>query len=103
MIYETHTSQLGGTPRQIVLAWEEAGGFSSEVVATTSHDGPNRPQVHSANGMIWIEWIEAEGEMRWTRRQLPDPWDPLELEPFVTAEQRDYHVRGAIKGRVLQE
>jgi hypothetical protein len=102
VVYEVHTSQLGGTPRQIVLAWEDGGGYSSEVVATSGHDTPNRPQVHSASDMIWIEWVDADGEMRWTRRETPGPWDPLEVETFATSEQREYHVRGAIKGRAMQ-
>lgn len=101
VVYETHAGQLGGTPRQIVLAVENGSGFTSEVVAATSHAEPNRPQVHGAGAVLWVDWIDAEGEMTWTRRLVPGPWDPIEIESFSTTEEREYHVRGEIEGLAL--
>lgn len=99
--YEVHTGQLGGAPRQVVHAVEDGGGFTTEVIATTNHDGPNRPQVHGAGAVLWVDWIDADGEMTWTRRQATGPWEPIEIEPYTTNEQRDFHVRGAIEGQAL--
>lgn len=99
--YETHTGQLGGAPRQIVLAVEDGGGFTTDVIATTDHAGPNRPQVHGRGDVLWVDWIDADGEMTWTRRQGEAPWEPIEVQGFSTAEERDFHVRGAIEGQAL--
>ena len=101
VVYETHAGQLGGTPRQIVLAVENGSGFTSEVVGTTNYSEPNRPQVHGAGAVLWVDWIDAAGEMTWTRREGPGPWDPIEIEPFASAEERDYHVRNEIEGQAL--
>jgi len=101
VVYEAHTGQLGGTPRQIVLAVEDGVGFATEVIATTNHDDPNRPQVHGCGDVLWVDWIDADGEMTWTRRQQPGPWEPIEVEAFSTTEDRDFHVRGAIEGQAL--
>lgn len=101
VVYETHTGQLGGTPRQIVLAVEDGAGFTSEIVATTNHVEPNRPQIHGHGPLLWVDWIDAEGEMTWTRRQALGPWDPIEVEAYSTTEERDYHVRGEIAGQAM--
>jgi hypothetical protein len=102
VVYESHAGQLGGTPRFIMLATENGGSYSSEVLATTNHDEPNRPRVHSARTILWVEWIDAEGEMTWASRVHPDPWSAIELEPFTSIENRDFHVRREIQRRVLE-
>jgi len=101
VVYEAHAGQLGGTPRQIVLAVESGPGFTSEVVGVTNHAEPNRPQVHGAGAVLWVDWIDSQEEMTWTRRLNPGPWDPVGIEPFATHEERDYHVRGEIEGQAL--
>jgi hypothetical protein len=100
--YEAHAGQAGGTPRYIMLATEDGGSYSSEVLANTDHDKPNRPRVHSARGRLWVDWIDAEGEMTWTSRLIPDPWGPIEPKPFSSNEERDYHVRGEIESLALE-
>ena len=99
--YENHTSQLGGTPRQIIHAWQDAGGYPSEVVASTDHAEWNRPVVHSSGSVLWIDWLDSEGEMTWTRKKLPGTWEPVQSEPFVGDIDRDYHVREVIERQVL--
>jgi len=101
VVYEVHAGQLGGTPRQIVIAVEDGSGFTYEVVGTTSHAEANRPQVYGSEGLLWVDWVDSEGEMTWTRRQGPDPWDPIRIEGFATTEERDYYVRGEIKAQAL--
>ena len=71
-------------------------------LATTTHDEPNRPRISSARSTIWVEWIDAEGEMSWTSRVIPDPWGNLELEPFGSVEERDFHVREEIGSLALE-
>jgi hypothetical protein len=99
--YENHTSQLGGTPRQIVHAWEDDSSFISEVISVTGHEGSNRPEVHSSGAVIWIDWLDSEGEMTWTRKEGSGGWDPVEIEPFTTTEERDFHVRETIETHAL--
>jgi hypothetical protein len=101
VVYESHAGQIGGTPRFIMLATEDGGGYSSTVLANTNHDEPNRPRIHGGGVTLWVEWIDAEGEMTWTSRVDPDPWSPIEPEPFSSAEERDFHVRQEIRSLVL--
>lgn len=102
VVYEVHTSLLGGTPRQIVLARDVGGTYSSEVIGTTDLADPNRPQVHSARGILWVEWVDVTGQIAWSRQSLPGSWDPIESEPFATLEERDYEVPATIKAEALE-
>jgi len=100
--YENHSFGFGTTPREIVLATDDGAGFSSMLLATTYHAGANWPEVHRASGRIWVEWIDAEDEMNWTRKLLSGSWESLQTEPYDTSEKRDYHVRGTIRSQALQ-
>jgi hypothetical protein len=101
VVYESHTGQIGGTPRLITLAAEDGGLFSSMVLATTLHDESNRPHIHSSGNNLWVEWIDSDDEMAWTSQVQPDPWSDIEPEPFGSVEERDFHVRREIRGLVL--
>jgi hypothetical protein len=48
-----------------------------------------------------VEWVDTEGEMTWTSRVLPDPWTPIELKPYSSVEERDFHVRQEIRSLAL--
>jgi hypothetical protein len=97
VVYEVHDLGHGTTPRRIMLAIHDGQQFASEMVATTLHDGENWPRVHGAGALVWIDWIDAVGEMTWTRRVLGGPWEPVEIESFQTPEEREFHVRGLIR------
>lgn len=100
--YEVHDFGYGSTPRQIVVATRQAEGFGSQTLAVTQHAGDNRPVLHDAGGTLWVDWIDADGEMAWRRQLSSGVWQPIEIEPFETNEERDYHVRGAIRVLALQ-
>ena len=100
--YEVHPLGYGTVPREIVLAAQQGPGFTSENVASTSYGGENRPSVHCAIGRLWIDWIDATNEMAWTRQLAPGQWTPVDAETFDTTEERDYHVRGAIRMIALE-
>jgi hypothetical protein len=102
VVYEVHEFGLGTTPRQIMLAVLDGGAFTVSPLDVSQHPGPNLPRVHSALGILWVEWIDAEGEMIWTRRPPASSWDPIEIEAFATPQERDFHVRGAIRHHALQ-
>jgi hypothetical protein len=98
VVFEEHPFGAGTTPRQIVLATRGAGGiFTNEVLATTSWDGEHWPQIHHAAGQLWVDWIDASGEMTWSRKETGGAWGPLETEPFTSVEEREYEVRGTIR------
>lgn len=101
VVYENHAGQMGGTPRQIVLAVENGSGFSGEVVATTPHGDPNWPAVHASINRIWIDWVDADGAMGWTRREGAGAWDPVQTEPFGSVAERKFKVRQTIRGLAL--
>jgi hypothetical protein len=100
--FESHGSAYGSVPRQITLATESGGAYTFEVLATTVHEDPNWPQIHSANDRLWVDWIDDVEDMTWTRQQGQGPWEPVETQLFATPEERDYHVRGEIKAQALE-
>ena len=102
VIYEVHDLGQGTTPRQIVLATHDGQGFTYEILATTQHAASNWPGVHTAGDRMWVDWIDADNEVAWTRQATDGSWDPIEVEYFATPEQRDFHVRGLVRHLALQ-
>jgi hypothetical protein len=98
--YEVHLGALGSASRQIVVAERHDDVWSGEIVSSSGYDGANEPQVHSSGERVWVDWIDADDLMRWTRREADGSWTLLEAEPFAGIEDRDYHVRGRIKQAV---
>jgi hypothetical protein len=96
--YEVHDHGFGAAPRRIELATRVGGSFSQQTVAVTQHAGHNWPEVHSAGNRMWVDWIDADGEMGWIRQPAPGLWEPVGLVPFANNEERDYHVRGRVAG-----
>ncbi len=105
--YEVHYSGFNGTPRNVILARQVGVSFLPEILAVTSNPDEVRPQVHSANGRIWVEWIDAtgpgefDGEMAWTRQDGLEQWEPTLYESVTSEEERDYHVRGSIRSQAI--
>jgi len=102
IVYEVHGLGYGTTPRQIIHATQDGTEFATEVVATTQHDGDNWPQVHSARGKLWVDWIDTHCDMGWTLQQPGGGWDPIQTELYETPEQRDYRVRRQVRILALQ-
>jgi hypothetical protein len=102
VVYENHMSGLGGAPREIVWTTFDGVSFSGEVLVLTPCAETNWPQIHTATGRVWVDWIDGEGMMTWIRRVLPGGWEQLQLEPFESIEKRDYHVRGTVRVRALE-
>jgi len=102
VVYEVHDLGQGTTPRQIVLATHDGQGFIHEILATTQHPGRNWPEVHATGNRLWVDWIDADNEVAWTRLATDGSWDPIEVECFATPEQRDFHVRGQVRQLALQ-
>lgn len=100
--YEAHTLYPGGTPRQVILATWTGASFSSQVLASTGCEEPNWPEVHSGLGRLWVDWIDGTGQMAWRKESSPGTFDPTEVETFSGPEERDYHVRGKIRGLVFE-
>ncbi len=105
--YEVHAFGSGNSPRQVVLARVENGGFIPEIVAMTNNLGEVRPQVHSHAGHLWVDWVDTEttgnsGELAWTRINAQGQWEPTRYEPFANREERDYRVRGGVRLQAIQ-
>lgn len=96
VVYESHGPGHSGIPRLLVLATQNGSTFTTEVVETSNYHGPNWIQVHSRSGKLWVDWIDGDNEMCWTRRSASSSWEPIQVEPFSGIEERDYHVRGKI-------
>lgn len=102
LAYEAHAGALGGTPREIVVGELIGTTFDFETIATTGYAGVHRPEIHSAPGRLWVDWVDAVGEMTWTRRQGNGYWEPIDSEPFVGAEEREFRVRSTIKSVAIE-
>lgn len=101
--YESHTSGVGNTPRQITVASSDGlGGFTYDTLTSTNGCAPNRPQLHTAGTSMWIEWIDDTNDMAWATRQAATGWGSAQIEPFTDVEDRDYHARGRVKQLALQ-
>lgn len=100
--YEVHDYGFEQTPRQIVLSRREGSTFVPEVVAITHNGDEVRPEVHSHSGRIWVDWIDSDAEMGWTRKDLQGQWEPLQYEPYLSIEERDYLVRGGIRMQAIE-
>ena len=71
------------------------------MLVMTPHDQPNWAGLHSVYGKLWAEWIDATGEMTWVEQDLTGQWTGVQIEPFNSVEDRDFHVRGRIRFEVL--
>jgi hypothetical protein len=100
--YEVHDYGFEQTPRQVVLSKRVAGVFEPEVVAITHRQGEVRPQIHGHASQVWIDWIDSDDEAAWTRKDGTGQWEPMRYEPYGSVEERDYHVRGAIRTLATQ-
>ena len=72
-------------------------GFASETVATTSNEGPVRPEIHAVSGRLWVEWVDAPGEIAWTTEESGGGFGPLRFESFESAMEREIFVRAKIR------
>ena len=96
--YESHGSGVGSTPRQIVVATEISGSFNHQAVSSTHHGGANRPQLHTGVGdRLWLDWIDASGDVAWTVWSSGDVWSAVTLETYSDDADREFHVRRRVR------
>jgi len=105
--YEVHNFGNGNTPKQVVLARAESGGFTPEVVAMTNNLGNVRPQVHSHGGHLWVDWVDTEttegsGEIAWTRMIVQGQWEAIDYEAYADRAEREYRTRGTVRLRAIE-
>jgi len=86
VVYESYGVAEDTTTRMIVLASRTEVGFTHEVVATTDFPSPSWPRVHDAGDRLWVEWIDAAGQMAWRRGRAGGGFEPVALEPFEGKE-----------------
>ncbi|MBD3866924.1 MAG: exo-alpha-sialidase [Acidobacteria bacterium] len=102
VVYEVHDYGFNQTPRQVVLASWDGAAWIPEIMAISTYDDRMDPQVHSHNGTLWIDWIDDTGEAAWTGWNPATGWEPLQYETFNGQEEREFHVRGAIRALAIQ-
>ncbi len=99
--YELHDYGYGQTPRQVVVARQDGSSWTPEVVAISQQPGELRPELHSHNGVLWIDWIDSDFDAAWTRMDAQGVWEPIQYEPYADLEEREFHVRGAIRSKAI--
>jgi hypothetical protein len=97
VVWEAHDGGEGTVPRRIVFARRADGVFVEETVATTWHAEANFPEIHARGPRLWLEWIDADGEMAWRRQLLAGSWEPVAIEPYAGLVDLEYRVRSQIK------
>ena len=102
VVFEIRPDEANPSSVVVSLATTSIDGIDSQPVALSSHEGPLWPQVHSAGGTLWIDWIDFTsgdpfiGEMAWTKALDSGNWDAVRYEPFYGEEELEYRVRGWI-------
>lgn len=100
--YELHDYGFSQTPRQVVVARQDGSSWTPEVVAISQQPGELRPELHSHNGVLWIDWIDSDLDAAWTRMDGQGVWEPIQYEPYANLEEREFHVRGAIRSKAIR-
>jgi hypothetical protein len=107
VVYEALMDLTGEGPRDIVLVELIDDVIFPTVIATSTHERPLWPQVHSNGSTLWVDWIDftntadTVGEMAWRRLTQQGDWSATQYETFDSEEQRDYHTRGVIRAEAL--
>jgi len=101
VVYEAHNGGLGEPPLEIVMATRDGSTFSTETVEISYYPEKNWPEIHSAAGRLWIDWVDSETEVGWVELNAQGQWDPVEHEPYATAEDLFYRIRGTIRLQVI--
>jgi hypothetical protein len=99
--YEVHDYGFNQTPRQVVVAQRDASSWTPEVVAISYQDNALRPELHSHNGVMWVDWIDRDDGAAWTRMDQQGVWEPVAEEGFSGLEEQEFHVRGAIRVQAI--
>ncbi len=60
------------------------------------------PVFHSASGNLWIDWVDAEDAVAWTRLNEQGLWESVEHKPYSSAEELWFGVRGGIRLQVIR-
>ncbi len=81
----------------------QAPGFTPEIVAITNNSDPVRSEVHVFNGRLWLDWIDAAGEVAWIRLDTPGHWGAARYETFANRGQGGFFVRGTIRRKAALE
>lgn len=100
--YEAHNNGLGQPPLEIVVATHDGSSFSTETVEISYFTDKNWPEIHSASGRLWIDWVDSAGAVAWTRQNPQGQWEPVEYEPYSSAEELWFRIRGGIRLQVIQ-
>ncbi|MDH3628931.1 MAG: hypothetical protein OEV00_00755 [Acidobacteriota bacterium] len=100
--YESHNFGIEGLPKLIVVATNVGGSYSYEMLVGTQRSGSCAIEVHSSNTTIWVEWIDAEGQIGWQRRSGSGSWESTQFESYSDAVDLEYHVRRRIQSTATQ-
>lgn len=103
IVYEVHQAGSDTAPRQVVAARFTGTGWQREVLAVSWAEQPLHPEIHSRSGQLWIDWIDAPGQVLWLRRELPGSWTTIGNVPYTTELERDYFARGTVRVLAVEQ
>ncbi len=87
----------------VVITEEAPSGFVPLVVAVTQQQENAFPRVQSFAGHLWVDWVDSDSEGAFVRfDESSSRWGFVETEPYGSLLEREYHLRGAIRSRVIE-
>jgi hypothetical protein len=101
VVYESIGGGFPSTPRQMTAARSDGPTFVWSTIDQTYFSEESWPQVHSKRGRLWVDWIDADGELAWSEHQ-PAGWTPVSIEPYVDSFDLEFHARGRVAAQVLE-
>ena len=99
--YEIDDFGQGNTPRSVAVARLEGTAFQSDVVAVTYGAPEITPRIQRHAGRVWLDWVDAVGEVAWTRLDPQGEWETLRYEPFQGGTDQEFHVRPGLRQQAL--
>ena len=93
--------EIGATFRTVVVQKKTgAGSFSVEIIATTSRQDCLAVEVHQDGGKVWVDWIDSDDHMGWSR-MTPGGWAAPAFEAYAGTADIE-RARLEIKGKAIR-
>jgi hypothetical protein len=91
--------EVGSAQRTVIVEKKTgAGPFVPEVIAITSRQACIDVAVHEAGGIVWVDWIDSDSHMGWSKL-TETGWASPSFEPYTVSDID--RARLAIKGKAL--
>ena len=99
--FEVHLNGLGQAPHELVVAKKQEGVMTVDSLGFSPASVDHRIELRTISGRIWAEWVDTQDEMCWRRLSTGGSWEPLQIEGYGDALDREIHAPGRIRTQAL--